>query len=60
MNEDIKLDDNGNIDTQYYIDRAYELRREYNAELFQSVKAKLSNLLHIKLPNVGAVKHAHQ
>ena len=59
MNEDIKLDNNGNIDTQYYIDRAYEMRREYNAELFQTVKAKLSKLLHIKLPSVGAIKHAH-
>ena len=59
MNEDIQLDSNGNIDTQYYIDRAYEMRREYHAELVKAAKVKLVKLFHIKLPEVTVAKPAH-
>ena len=38
---DIKLDSNGNIDTNYYIQEAHRLRSDYNAELFSAAKTHL-------------------
>ena len=47
----IKTDSTGNVDTQYYIDRAYQMRREYNAELFASTKRFVKSLFRMNYLN---------
>lgn len=55
----IKTDSTGNVDTQYYIDRAYQMRREYNAELFASTKRFVKSLFRMELPKLHIGHHAH-
>ncbi len=55
----IKTDSTGNVDTQYYIDRAYQMRREYNAELFASTKRFVKSLFRMELPKLQIGRHAH-
>ncbi len=56
MNEDLKyqLDKNGNIDADYYIKKAHELRGLYLTELLTEAKRKLKALFHVKLPVISA------
>ncbi|QEQ96508.1 RSP_7527 family protein [Neptunomonas concharum] len=60
---DIKLDSNGNIDTNYYIQEAHRLRSDYNAELFSaaknSLKKALVKLLAFEFPKASARRPAH-
>ncbi len=60
---DIKLDSNGNIDTDYYVKEAHRLRSEYNAELFSAAKKSLKNaivsLLAFELPKTSTRRPAH-
>lgn len=48
MKNDLKYDTFGNLDADYYVEKAYELRREYYAEIAKkmtaSVKAFFANL----------------
>lgn len=55
----IKTDSTGNVDTQYYIDRAYQMRREYNTELFASTKRFVKSLFRMELPKLHIGRHAH-
>jgi len=55
----IRTDSTGNVDTQYYIDRAYQMRREYNAELFASAKKAIKSLFRLELPKLHIGRHAH-
>ncbi|TDO97910.1 RSP_7527 family protein [Marinomonas balearica] len=39
MKSDYKYDQFGNLDTDFYVERAYELRRAYFAESVKNAKA---------------------
>lgn len=41
MENDIKRDRNGNIDTNYYLQEAHRLRSEYAAKLGKAMGAKV-------------------
>lgn len=61
MNDEIqiKTDASGQIDTQYYMDQARELRAEYHAELFAAIVKKVKALLHISTPSIEIRRPAH-
>jgi len=39
MNNDLKYDAFGNLDADYYVEKAYELRRQYYAQLTKKAVA---------------------
>jgi hypothetical protein len=41
MKTDYKYDSFGNLDTDFYVEKAYELRRAYYAAAFQKMKANV-------------------
>lgn len=43
---DIKLDENGEIDLEYYYSKADRMRAEYVMELFHSAKTSVKALFH--------------
>lgn len=61
MNEDLEyqLDKNGNIDADYYIKKAHQLRGLYLKELLTGMKCKLKTLFHVKLPVISIDRPAH-
>ncbi|MEO9653899.1 RSP_7527 family protein [Marinomonas sp.] len=52
MNNDLKYDEFGNLDTDYYVEQAYAMRNTYYAEAIKSAasraKAFFSNLANIR------------
>lgn len=61
MNEELnyKLDKNGNVDAEYYIQKAHELRGLYLTALLTETKRKLKSLFHVKLPVISVDRPAH-
>lgn len=52
MNNDLKFDDFGNIDTDYYVEQAYALRSAYYANAIKSAASRakkfFANLTNIR------------
>ncbi|MFT6406513.1 MAG: hypothetical protein ACJA2U_002893 [Marinomonas primoryensis] len=42
MKTDYKYDSFGNLDTDFYVEKAYELRRAYYAAAFKKMKANVT------------------
>ena len=44
-NLEVKLDAYGNIDQDYYVQKAYDMRSEYTAELISALSKKIKAFL---------------
>lgn len=44
MKDDLKYDDFGNLDTDFYVEQAYEMRRAYYAEAIKALKSSVKSL----------------
>ncbi|GAB3488097.1 RSP_7527 family protein [Marinomonas epiphytica] len=43
MKDEFKYDDFGNLDTDFYVEQAYEMRREYYAQAVKTAKSRVKN-----------------
>ncbi|SIS53102.1 RSP_7527 family protein [Neptunomonas antarctica] len=59
MDTELKLDINGNVDTDYYIKQAYQLRHEYNAALILKLTTKIKALFSFELPKIFTGRPTH-
>lgn len=61
MNDDVEyqLDKNGNIDADYYMSKAHQLRGLYLTELLTGMKRKFKALFHVKLATISVDRPAH-
>jgi hypothetical protein len=59
MKNDYQYDNFGNLDADYYIEKAYELRRAYFAQAFKKVKARVKAFF-VGLTNNRPMKSASQ
>lgn len=53
MNNDIKFDQHGNIDVDYYIVAAKRERDAYLSEMFADMKKSIAKKLSFRLPKVS-------
>ncbi|MCM0612561.1 hypothetical protein KFJ24_08775 [Marinobacter sediminum] len=52
-NQAPKLDEQGNIDVDYYTKIARQERSEYIAQMAASLKAKIKSFFHVTLPKLS-------
>lgn len=53
LEHDLKLDDHGNINVDYYIRLAHKQRSEYVAELGSSLKSKIKGFFRVELSKLS-------
>lgn len=58
-NIEVKLNDAGEIDHDYYVQKAYDLRAEYTNELIDSLSKKIKAFFSTELPrfHIGSLAH---
>lgn len=58
-NLEVKLDAYGNIDQDYYVQKAYDMRSEYTAELISALSKKIKAFFSTELPrfHIGSLAH---
>jgi len=56
---DVKLDHNGNIDHDYYVQKAYQLRAQYTNLMVRTLAKKIKALFSTELPrfHIGSLAH---
>ncbi|MCW4630865.1 MULTISPECIES: RSP_7527 family protein [Marinomonas] len=59
MKNDMKFDTFGNLDTDYYVEKAYELRRAYYAAAIKKASASIKALF-VKMTANRSVKTSAQ
>ncbi|MEL0635578.1 hypothetical protein V6259_02190 [Marinomonas sp. TI.3.20] len=57
MNTDLKYDNTGNIDTDYYVEKAYEMRRYYLALAFKKMFSAMKKAIVSLIPARSAQGH---